>query len=203
MKDITTIILAGGESKRMGQDKAFLLWEGKTFIRHILESVDTFSSQIIISGNKPPNIYLKEAENLKNIPLVIKDITPFSGPLNGIVSCSSFIEREIVFLSTCDTPYLNIQALEYLYNSLEGYETVIPVIGEKFQPLNTFYTKEAVKKAYRMYSQGVRSLFQWIKSLKVKYIPDKDLKKFDPNLRTFTSINTPRDYENFIKENQL
>ncbi len=202
MKNVTTIILAGGQSKRMGRDKAFLKWKGKTFLRHILEFCDSVSNQIIISGNKNPEIYLKEAVNLKNNPTVIKDIEPYSGPLNGIISCLNKIEHSNVFIATCDTPALNKKIFSYLYNSLQEYHCVVPVIEGKFQPFNTFYTKEAIKIGANLYKKGIRSIYKWIENLNKKYISDIELKKIDEKLLMFKSINTQEEYVNFINTYQ-
>jgi len=200
MKGITTIILAGGESKRMGKDKAFLTLNGKTFLRLILETVDTFSNQIIISGNKDKNVYLKETYKLKNKPVVVKDIDPFKGPLNGIRSCSDFIEEEIVFIATCDTPIIKKEAIFFLYKNLKNHQCVIPVINGKFQPMNTFYRKEAVEKSKEMYDKGIDSMFKWITFLDSVYVDETLLKEYDRDLITFRSINTPEEYQKLLEK---
>ncbi len=200
MKSITSIILAGGESKRMGKDKAFLNWKGKTFLRHILEKVSVFSDEIILSVNKNEEIYENQIKDIDVPVKIVKDLNPYSGPLNGIHSCSDFVEYNNVFISTCDTPDIKISAIEYLFENLKGYDGVIPVINGKFQPFNTFYKKEAVLKTSRLYEEGIRSIFRWIKTLNVRYIEDRDLRKYDSSLSTFTSINTPEEYKKFLAE---
>jgi molybdopterin-guanine dinucleotide biosynthesis protein A len=200
MKRITTVVLAGGQSKRMGKDKAFLEWNGKSFLRHILEQVDTFSNQIIISGNKEKNLYLKEAEHIKNEPVVVKDIAPYSGPLNGIASCCEFIKNETVFIATCDTPVIKENVVYFFLENIGVSQGVVPIINGKFQPLNTIYKKEAIKKAKVLYEKGVKSLFRWIKEINVKYIDESQLKNYDPKLLMFKSINTPSDYLEFLKD---
>ncbi len=203
MKNVTTVILAGGESKRMGKDKAFLLWNGKTFLRHILEKVSQFSDEIIISANKSEHIYKEQIKDIKKPVKIIKDKNPYSGPLNGIVSCFDYISNNNVFIATCDTPDINLEVIKYLFKNLKGFDAVIPVINNKFQPLNTFYKKEAISVGKNLYEKGNKSLFKWVENLNVKYISDKDLKKYDPYLSTFRSINTPEEYRNFLSQKQL
>ncbi len=200
MKRITTVVLAGGQSKRMGKDKAFLEWNGKSFLQHILEQVDTFSSQIIISGNKEKDLYLKEAKHIKNKPVVVKDIDPYSGPLNGIVSCYEFIKNETVFIATCDTPVIKEDVVYFFLENIGDFQGIVPTINGKFQPLNTIYKKEAIKNAKVLYKKGVKSLFRWIKDINVKYINESQLKIYDPELLMFKSINTPSDYLEFLKD---
>lgn len=203
MKNITTIILAGGESKRMGKDKAFLLWKNKTFLRHILEKVSLFSDEIIVSANKEKSLYEPQLEGI-NIPTkIVKDKNPYSGPLNGIVSCLDFISHENVFIATCDTPDINLNVVKFLFENISSYDAVIPVIKSKFQPLNTFYKKDAISLGKTLYEKNVKSLFKWISHLNVKYISDAELSKYDPELSTFKSINTPEEYRKFLSQKEL
>ncbi|HHG74860.1 MAG TPA: molybdenum cofactor guanylyltransferase, partial [Persephonella sp.] len=55
---ISAVLLAGGQSKRMGKDKAFLQLNGKTFLRIIAEKLSIYCDQIIVSGNKEKKLYL-------------------------------------------------------------------------------------------------------------------------------------------------
>jgi len=201
MKNITAVVLAGGESKRMGRDKAFLTFRGKTFLRHILETVSSFADQIIVSANKEPDIYKKEAEGISIS--IVKDINPFKGPLNAVASCSDYIENDTVFIATCDTPLIKIQAVNFLYENLKGHDCVIPVINGKFQPMNTFYTKKAVLKAKKLYKEGINSMFKWIKTLDTVFLDEKQLKLYDKDLVSFKSINTPSDYHAFLKNYEV
>ncbi len=203
MKSITTIILAGGESKRMGRDKAFLLWKGKTFLRHILERVSQFSDEIIISANKEESIYKKQLEGIKKPVKIIKDKNPYSGPLNGIVSCFKSISYDNVFIATCDTPDINLNTVRFLFDSIKGYDAVIPVINGKFQPLNTFYTKESISVAKHLYEKNVKSLFKWVENINANFVPDKDFIKYDLSLSMFRSINTPEEYRKFLLQKEL
>jgi molybdopterin-guanine dinucleotide biosynthesis protein A len=199
---ITSVLLAGGRSKRMGRDKAFLQYNGKTFLRNILEKLDKFSSQIIISINRDIEDYRNEIVGLEHKIKFVKDKDRYEGPLNAIVSCSPYIENNYIFLSTCDTPLINVELIFYLYKKLKENEKnvdcLIPVINGKYQPLNTFYLKKTLKLAEESYLQGNKSLFSWIDKLKKMYIYDNELSKFDKNLLTYFSINTPELYKKLL-----
>ncbi len=193
---ITGIVLAGGESKRMGKDKAFLYLCGKTFLRHILEKLDKHCNQIIISGNKEKNLYIKEASDLKAEILFVKDINPYTGPLNGIVSCIDYIKNEYIFISTCDTPLLRAKLIPFFMEEIDDYEAVIPVIKGKFQPLNTLYRKSAILKGKEAYNEkGIRSLYRWIKLIRHKNIFEDKILSIDRDLSSYLSVNTPQLYE--------
>ncbi|WP_457622686.1 molybdenum cofactor guanylyltransferase [Persephonella sp.] len=193
---ITGIVLAGGESKRMGRDKAFLELCGKTFLRHILEKLDTQCSQIIISGNKEESLYIRETFNLKSEFVFVKDIDPYSGPLNGIISCIDHIKHNYIFISTCDTPLLKPEIIPILLKEIEDFEAVIPVIKDKFQPLNTIYTRSAILKGKKAYHEKkIRSLHKWINLIRHKKIFEDKILEIDKDLSSYLSVNTPQLYE--------
>ncbi|WP_456399738.1 molybdenum cofactor guanylyltransferase [Persephonella sp.] len=193
---LTSIILAGGESKRMGTDKAFLKLQGKTFLRHILEAVSKYSDQIIISGNREEELYLRECKGIDTEVSVVRDLYPYSGPLNGIISCYDQIKNEKLFIATCDTPLLKHELIPFLLNELNGFDGVIPVIDNKIQPLNTVYTKKAVEIGRKIYTEkGIRSLKKWIDFLKHKKIFKDKIIYIDKDLSSYLSVNTPKLYE--------
>lgn len=193
---ITGVVLAGGQSKRMGEDKAFLNYKGKTFLRHILEEIDKFVDDIVISINKPVNLYENEIKNLKKPVKFVKDIDKFAGPLNGIVSCAESIKSDKFFLLTCDTPLFNGKLIPFFQSLLEDYDCVIPVIDGKYQFLNTIYSKKSLEVAKNLYLKEMKnSLYAWVKNLKVKYIEEKDIKNIDKNLGSYFSVNTPQQYK--------
>jgi len=180
----------------MGRDKAFLELCGKTFLRHILEKLDIYCDQIIISGNREKDLYMKETYDLKADFVFVKDIEPYSGPLNGIISCIDHINHDLVFISTCDTPLLKPDIIPFLIDEIDDYEAVIPVIKGKFQPLNTVYRKSALLKGREAYHEkGIRSLYRWIKLIRHKKIFEDKILNIDRDLSSYLSINTPQLYE--------
>lgn len=193
--NLDCIVLAGGQSKRMGRDKAFLPFKNKTFLRNILERLDGFCSRFLIVVNKNFSEYKKEIERLNSEIIFIKDIDPYSGPLNGIVSAHPYLKSENILIVTCDTPAVNISLLKDLLKQIDSYEAVIPEIDGKYQPLNTFYKKSALEKAVEIYNQGKKSLMAWLDNLNYKTINKEYIQKFDKDLLTYKSINTPESYQ--------
>lgn len=195
--NITTVLLAGGLSKRMGgNDKAFLKLGNKTFIRIILETVSSVSNQIIISTNKDKEIYKEAIKNINSKIIFVKDIEKYKGPLNAVVSCEPYIENDTVFLTSCDTPFLKKEVISLLAKKLNGYDCLIPSINGRHQSLNTVYTKKSFKIAKNVYFEEKKdALFSWIDKLNKKIIYEEEIKGFDKNLLSYLSINTPELYK--------
>ncbi len=195
-KNLSCIVLAGGQSKRMGKDKAFLSYKGKTFLRNILEKLDKFCNQIIIVGNKDPELYLNEANSINAEINFTKDKYPYAGPLNGLLSVSDLIKNEVVYVTPCDTPLLNGEIIPFLVESLDNYDAVVPQVNGKYQPLNAVYTKNALKKVKDIYEkENVRSLMGFLKRINTKILDENDIKKIDKDLLTYFSVNTPEAYQ--------
>jgi len=193
-----SIILAGGQSKRMGRDKAFLPFKGKTFLRYVLETAQSLSEKIILVVNKDFSLYETEIKDINSEIIFVKDRNPFDGPLNGIYSSLEKVDKEFVYLFTCDTPIISLPLMKYYQQIINDYEAVIPVIEDKIQPLNTLYRKTAIEKT-SIYERGNKSLISWLKNIKYKPVSKEEIISFDKNLLTYKSINTPEDYQNLLK----
>ncbi|WP_028951087.1 molybdenum cofactor guanylyltransferase [Sulfurihydrogenibium subterraneum] len=196
-KKISCVVLAGGQSKRMGTDKAFLAYKDKTFLQTIVEKLSKKCDEIILSVNKDPRIYIDHLKPHK--VKVVKDLHPYEGPLNAILSVSEHIKNPYVFIATCDTPLLNENLIDIYMSIIDEFDAVIPQVHGKFQPLNTLYTKKSLLKVKNLYPE-IKSLNQWIKNLKrVLVVNEEVIQNFDPDLLTYKSVNTPEDYERLIK----
>lgn len=179
----------------MGQDKAFLDFYGKTFIRTIAEKLSKKCSQLIISANKEEEIYRQE---LKGIDFeFVKDISLYEGPLNAISSVAEHIKNDLVFIATCDTPLLNQNLIDMFVLEIGCHQAVIPVIDDRLQPLNTLYTKDAVYIAKETLT-STRSLMGWVENLNYRLINQEKIAEIDRQLFSYKSINTPADYRNLL-----
>lgn len=196
--NLDCILLAGGQSKRMGRDKAFLPFDNETFLRNILETLDNVCQKIIIVVNKDFSLYENQIKDLSSNIILTRDINPYEGPLNGVISAKDYIKNDSVFIATCDTPIISTKIIKFLYENIEDYDTIIPNIDGKYQFLNTIYKKDSLEKAKQIYNSGIKSLKKWVDSLNKKIINKDILKKIDNNLLMYESINTPKDYKKFI-----
>ena len=108
IKNLYGLILAGGFSKRMGQDKALLNYHGKPQIEYVYELLNACCVQIFLS--KRP-----DQKNYKNIP-VIDDTVEFSkiGPLGGILSAMKAYPQMSWLVMACDLPFVTKETLDYL-----------------------------------------------------------------------------------------
>jgi molybdopterin-guanine dinucleotide biosynthesis protein A len=175
---ITGIILAGGKSSRMGQDKGFLKLNGKTFMTYIIAALKPIVGDIIIVSNNSDYDIFK----LKRVPDVMED----SGPLAGLYAGLLYSETENNIVLSCDVPLISASVLKKL---IEGFTPETDVIQFESQgktmPLIAMYKKNCMHPILKLLQTNERRLRFAIEQLDVKTI------KLAPELeKTVRNVNT-------------
>lgn len=152
-EELTTVILAGGTSRRMGRDKAFLDLNDQTFIERILQVVKEVTPQVIIIANTPQY----DSLNVPVYPDLIKDC----GPVGGIYTAMEIVQTPYLLVLSCDIPLLNTAVLKHLINESVPCDANILTTEGRWQPLTAIYnskTKSIFKKALDAKTLKLRSL---------------------------------------------
>lgn len=139
-KKINSIILSGGKSTRMGEDKALMEVGAKTIIEIIIEKLKPFSNDIIISAD--------DLEKYSEFGYqVVPDKFKNSGPLAGIYSSLLESNTEKNFIISCDLPLVSSAVIERLIKIETGKEIILPVTNGKYHQLCGVYSKSVLAKA--------------------------------------------------------
>jgi molybdenum cofactor guanylyltransferase len=186
-RQISVIILAGGNAVRIGKNKALLLLNGITFIEHVINQIKPISDEIIISSNNPA-LY-------KNLQCnIVQDNIEGQGPLMGIYSCLKDAKNEVSFVLACDVPKINLSLLRKLLSYSADYDIVVPILSDgKYEPLYAVYKKSAVHAIKDVLDSGRRKISLIFDRLNVKYVPVYDL-------NWYHNINTEEDYRKLIED---
>lgn len=146
MTEYSAIILAGGESKRMGQKKSTLLLQGKTFIEIIIDKlIDIGISEILILGYEYD---LEKYTDTGCVLKTVKDIYEKKGPLAGIHAGLEAAAHNSVLIVTEDAPLVPIDFMKQLMQEHEENDSSITVTrsGDRFQPLLGIYDKSLISE---------------------------------------------------------
>lgn len=195
-KCLTLAILAGGFSKRMGQDKGLMLFRGKPLIVFIVEKGKSLTDDLLITTNN-----LDDYQFL-NTPLY-KDQLTQRGTIVGVHTSLHASHQPYVAIIGCDMPFFSIKLLINQIKIIQKYQidAVIPHSQNGLEPLHGVYKRESCLLALeKALNDDVRSLLDWFKYLKVQEISVEGIRKFDPEERAFINLNTP---EEFRKAEQL
>ncbi len=185
---MTGIVLAGGENKRMGVDKAFLEVAGSPIIEHVLRALGSIVHRIIIVTNSPERYLAYEAR-------VVADRLDQRGPLTGIYSGLSISESEYNIVVACDMPFLNAGLLAYLMELAPGYDAVVPIFEERAEPLHAVYSKSLLPMIEKRIREDDRRLQGIFERANVRYVAENEISRFDPERRSFINLNTPQQYK--------
>ena len=185
---MTGIVLAGGENRRMGVDKAFLRIAGMPMIEHVLRALRKSVERIIIVTNSPGTYASYGA-------VVITDARDKRGPLTGIFSGLLHSQDEYNVVVACDMPFLNPRLLSYMTGLAGDYDAVLPKIGDFTEPLHAVYRRGlllVIEDHIKKEQQRIQNI---LPGLRVRYITEKEIDRFDPLRRSFINLNTPEEYE--------
>jgi molybdenum cofactor guanylyltransferase len=184
-KPLGAIVLAGGSSRRMKENKAFLPVQGKLLIRHIIDQMDSQFGEILISTSRRG-----EFDHLGYT--VVLDDTPGEGPMAAICSAMKTARFEKNFVIACDIPDINLEFLGRLVEAAAAYEIVVPVSpNNKYEPLFAVYSKSIVTRMQGLLDKGERSLIPLFSLCRTKFI-------LLGSNTWFRNLNTQKDYEDYI-----
>lgn len=180
-------ILAGGDSKRMGENKAFVKLGDKALIDIIVGKLHPLFAEVLIVTDK--------AEALSYLPVrLVADIYKEGekNTLRGIHAALSEALHPACFIVACDMPFISKGLIAYMAAFAMDYDLVAPRLEGYYQPLFAFYHKQAltvINEALEQKQYRVTALFQNQK-LRVRNIDEETVSIYDPRQLSFLNINT-------------
>jgi molybdopterin-guanine dinucleotide biosynthesis protein A len=188
---MTSIILAGGKSSRLGRRKPLQAIGGKSLIQWVIDRLAVLSREIIIAtahGEAIP--YVSDAK-IKTVA----DIYPEKGPLAGIYSglIASSSSRAIVV--GCDTPFLSVGFLEHMTRISSTFDAVVPRIENEVEPLCAVYSKTCLTHIQELLEQNDLRIDRLFGVVKVRYVEEDEINSFDPEHLSFFNVNNQADLD--------
>jgi molybdenum cofactor guanylyltransferase len=191
MGELTGFVLAGGQSTRMGTDKAFIEWEGRTLLTRAMQSLSTVTSDIRILGS---------AQKFAKYGPVIEDEFLQHGPLAGIHAALR-AGRELNLILAVDMAFVEVQFLEYLVQEAGKCRATVtlPRTGGGWQPLCAVYRQPFLELAERALRQNQNRIDALFRATEVRVLEEKEFVKqgFSPGI--FRNLNTPEE----LRESRL
>jgi molybdopterin-guanine dinucleotide biosynthesis protein A len=185
----TLIILAGGQSRRMGRDKARLPSGGGTLLERIVDRLSPVVDQVIVAGGPPVSI-----PGVRWVP----DSRPGSGPLAGMAAGLAAMSGDLAWIVACDLPDLEPRIGELLFASALDVDAVVPRLDATPEGLCAVYRANLAPRMLAMLDAGERRVTALLDGIRVRYIEAADLRPIDPELRSFRNLNTPDEYEAWV-----
>lgn len=199
---IAGFILAGGESRRMGTEKARLVLDGQSFVERIAGELSSVSSSIKVVGDKLSPAELKLHPNLPIDIQAAPDIYPQWGALGGVHAALAACSETWALVVACDFPFVTGELFNRLASVREQFEAVAPIQQDGIpQPLCSLYrVKPCLHLAEQMIKSGERKPITLLQSVRTRWLLFNELKHLKGADSFFENINTPEDYARVKKK---
>jgi molybdopterin-guanine dinucleotide biosynthesis protein A len=186
---LTIVIQAGGESRRMGQDKALLPFLGQTLIERVVDRVKPLADEVLVTTNR---LEAFEFLGLRLVP----DLIPGRGALGGVYTALQAATQPLVAIVACDMPFANpglFAAERDLLLSSEA-DITIPFSGKGLEPFHAVYRRETCLPASEAaLKAGKWRVDSWFSEMNVYTLQVEEIRRYDPRLLCFRNVNTPEE----------
>lgn len=212
----SAVILAGGNSSRMGEDKALLKFEGRPLLCWTVEKLALSAGEVVVVAKDEQHakqlskltcssgIALgdpsREPEEQDNGVVFTWDSISDYGPVAGLYAGLFKASGVYVFATGCDLPFLKHEVIDRIFELADwhqGFDAVVPVQNNGFyEPLHSVYRREKMLAACRRALENKeRRIYVPLQELQVKCVPIERFRSIDPELMTFFNLNTQKDLE--------
>ena len=187
LQEVTGVILAGGESRRMGSNKALLPHRGGRFIETVYRELAGLFAEVIVVTNEP--------ELYKFLPCrKVPDLFPGTGVLAGVHAGLRNSATPRIFVVACDMPRLNSRLIRHLAEAGGDWDVVIPESPAGLEPLHALYHRRCLPAMEGTLAAGQKRIVDFFQAVQVKQVSREEVAQFDPAFDSFRNINTPEEY---------
>lgn len=183
---LSLVIQAGGESRRIGSDKALLPFMGQPLIMHPLNRLARLADEVLVTSNQPEHYRFL---GLSPIP----DLLPGFGALGGLYTALSSASYPYVAVVACDMPFASPELLAFELLTLRevGADAVIPRTGAGSEPFHAIYKRETcLPHIQAALESGKRRVDVWFHEVNIRYLVPEECLPYDSEGIAFLNINT-------------
>ncbi len=190
--EVSGIILAGGLSRRLGRDKAVEPIGGEPLIARVAGRLSCITDETVVVVN--------DTARSSKLPLpesarAVVDLYPNTGSLGGIFTGLTAATSEWGIVVACDMPFLNVELFKYMLSLRENHDAVVPVLDGWSEPTHAIYSKVCLPHIEPKLKANELKIIRFFDEVRVRYVEQDEIEKFDPKHLSFFNINTPQDLD--------
>jgi len=188
--EVTGVLLAGGKSRRMGEDKRYLVVGEQTLLERGLGVLRSMFHEVLV-------VIAQDSAPLDIDARVVRDLVPDCGSLGGIYTALTQATTPYIFAVACDMPFLNQAVITQFTNRRDTADIVMARLATRLHPMHALYGKGCLPAMEQMIVARQLKIQALVShaSLRVRYVTEADLLSIDPSWRSFHNVNTPEDLE--------
>ncbi|HAP32490.1 MAG TPA: molybdenum cofactor guanylyltransferase [Firmicutes bacterium] len=186
---LSAAVLAGGESKRMGENKAFLRLDGRYLIELIIEKLCRLFTEVMVVTDM--------VREMDFLPVHLVEDVYHEGEKNalrGIHAALTATSQQSCFILACDMPFLSPALIKHMSSFAEDYDLIVPRLDGHYQPLFSFYHKKCLPFIHRALEQKYYKISSLYDNFNVKVIDEITVQIYDPKRLSFCNINNRDDF---------
>jgi molybdopterin-guanine dinucleotide biosynthesis protein A len=185
---LAAAILVGGQSRRMGQDKALMTLtpRGPTIVEMVVRAVQAVTEEVVLVGTDSAGYAFPGLHR-------VADTFPGTGALGGIHSALASAGSPHVLVVACDMPFLNAGLLRSMASRPRDYEVLVPNL-DRLHPLHAIYAQTCLPMIEQCLRAGRYKVTGWFEDARVRTIEREEMERYDPSLLSCFNLNTPEDY---------
>jgi molybdopterin-guanine dinucleotide biosynthesis protein A len=190
--DITAVILAGGQSRRLGRDKAIEPFGGEPLIRRVIRrAVDAVGATDVV-------VVVADTARGDALPLdsshrTAVDVYPDCGSLGGIFTGLDSARTDWVLVVACDMPFLSAPLLAHMAGLRAGADAVVPVVEGRPEPTHALYSRRCMVAIETRLQANELKISGFFDDVAVCYLDEEEVRRWDTDLLSFFNINRPED----------
>jgi len=188
--NVSLVIQAGGDSRRMGEDKGRKLFLGRPLIQRVVDRIAPIANEILVTTNHPVDYAFL---NLRVVP----DLIPGRGALGGIYTALASARYPIVAVVACDMPFASAALLEAAISLLvrEEMDVVVSRSTGGFEPLHAIYRRLTCLPVVRTAIDANQlKIIDWFSSVRVRELSLDEVAAIEPSGLVFRNVNTPEEF---------
>jgi molybdopterin-guanine dinucleotide biosynthesis protein A len=188
---LSGVILCGGASRRMGQDKAWLPIGDEAMLQRVVRIISEVCDPVVVVAGPTQRL-----PDLPGSVQVCRDAEEHLGPIAGLqIGLAAVPNDRPVFVCGCDMPFVSAELTRFLLGEFLPGHVVVPVVAGVRQPLATIYAPEA----NAIVDAKPRSLQELLTFMNIIEVSEERLRAIDPQLRSFMRINDPQSYKEAVE----
>jgi molybdopterin-guanine dinucleotide biosynthesis protein A len=204
---LSAAAMAGGQSRRMGSDKALLplVAGGQPMLGVVLERLGAVADDVVVVANDQARYAALGAR-------VVPDLRRDVGTLGGIQAAIAWSAHDHCLVVACDMPFLSLALLQRMADEPRNYDVLVPLIpgesrqrhdGLVFQTLHAIYSKRCLPFIEKQIAEGKKQVVSFFEYVRVRTLDVTEITRWDPDMRSFFNANTPEALRIAAKVNAL